>query len=77
MSELTYVFRRISTSIGDKQRCKVANLAKYVHLQDTVCTFQIIISLTNYYLYYTKTVIIYLNKYQLCFYKKDLGKKVM
>ena len=60
MSELTYIFGRISTSIGDKQRCKVANLAKYVHLQE-VCTFQIIISVINYKLYYTKTVIIYLS----------------
>ena len=73
MSELT---SGISASIGDKQWCKVANLAKYIHLQE-VCTFQIIISVTNYELYYTKTVIIYLNKYHLCFYKKDLGKKVM
>ena len=52
------------------------NLAKYVHLQE-VGRFQIIISVTKYQLIYTKAVIIYINKYQLCFYKKDLGKKVM
>ncbi len=33
MSELTYILGRISTSIGDKQRSKVPNLAKNVHLQ--------------------------------------------
>jgi hypothetical protein len=47
MSELTYIFGRISSSIGDKQRNKVANLAKYVHLQE-VGTFQIIILVTKY-----------------------------
>jgi hypothetical protein len=60
--------------IGDKQRSKVENLAKYVHLQE-VGRFQIIISVTKYQLFYTKAVIIYRNKYQLCFYKKYLGKK--
>jgi hypothetical protein len=54
----------------------VENLAKYVHLQD-VGTFQIIIFVTKYQLFYTKAVIIYISKYQLCFYKNDLGKKVM
>ena len=52
------------------------DLAKYVHLQE-VGTFQILISVTKYTLFYTKAVIICINKYQLRFYKKDLGKKVM
>jgi hypothetical protein len=60
--------------IGDKQRSKVENLAKYVHLQE-VGTFQIIISVTKIQLFYTKEVTKYINKYQLCFYKKDLGKR--
>jgi hypothetical protein len=63
--------------ITDKQQSKVENLAKYDHLQE-VGTFQIIISVRKYLkLFYTKPVIIYLNKYQLCFYQKDLGKKVI
>ena len=73
MSGLTYIFGRISTSIGDQQRSKVANLAKYGHLQE-VGTFPIIISVTKYELFYTKTVIIYLNEYQLCFFKTILEK---
>jgi hypothetical protein len=52
----------------------VENLAKYAHLQE-VGRFQIIISVTKYQLFYTKAVIIYINKYQFCFYKKDLEKK--
>ena len=49
---------------------KVADLGKYVHLPE-VGTFQVSISVTKSGLFYTKIVIIYLNKYQLCFYKKD------
>ena len=56
--------------IGDKQQSKVADLAKYVYLPE-VGTFQVSISVTKSWLFYTKIVIIYLNKYQLCFYKKD------
>jgi hypothetical protein len=52
----------------------VENLAKYVHLQEVV-RFQIIISVTKVSTIFTKAVIIYISKYQLCFYKKDLGKK--
>ena len=70
MSELICIIGRISTSIGDKQQSKVADLAKYVHLPE-VGTFQVSISVTKSGLFYTKIVIIYLNKYQLCFYKKD------
>ena len=50
MSELSCNIRMTSTSIGDSLRSKVADLAKYVHLQE-VGTFQIIISVTklNYF----------------------------
>ena len=40
MFEITNIFGKISTSILDKQRNEVANLAKYVHMQG-LCTFQI------------------------------------
>ena len=40
MSELICIIGRISTSIGDKQQSKVADLAKYVHLPE-VGTFQV------------------------------------
>jgi hypothetical protein len=73
---LNTIISKDFNDIGDKQRSEVENLAKYVHLQE-VGRFQIIISVTKYQLFYTKAVIIYINKYQLCFYKKDLGKKVM
>ena len=76
MSELICIIGRIPTSIGDKQHSKVAELAKYVHLPE-VGTFQVSISVTKSWLFYTKIVIIYLNKYQLCPYKKDWGKKAM
>ena len=76
MSELICITGRISTSNGDKQQSKVADLAKYVHLPE-VGTFQVSISVTKSWLFYTKIVIIYLNEYQLCFYKKDWGKNVM
>ena len=63
-------------NIGDKLESKVADMTKYV--RGTVGAFQIIISVTkSCTTFCTKIVIIYLNKYQLCFYKKDLGKKVM
>ena len=45
--EITNTFGRISTSILDKQRNEVANLAKYDHLQG-LCIFQINISVTKY-----------------------------
>jgi hypothetical protein len=73
---LNTIISKDFNDIGDKQRSEVENLAKYVHLQE-VGRFQIIISVTKYQLFYTKAVIIYINKYQLCFYKKDLGGKVM
>ena len=73
MFEITNIFGRISTSILDKQRNEVANLAKCVHLQG-LCTFQINISVTKYWLFYTKSEIICLDKYQLCSYEKDLKK---
>ena len=47
MFKITNIFGRISTSILDTQRNEVANLAKYVHLQE-LCTFQINISFTKY-----------------------------
>ena len=47
MFEITNIFGKISTSILDKQRNEVANLAKYVYLQG-LCTFQINISVTKY-----------------------------
>ena len=47
MFELTYIIGKISTSIGDKHRSKVTNLAEYVHLQE-VGTFQIVISVIKY-----------------------------
>ena len=48
MSELAAVhIWKDFNEIGDKQRSKLANLAKYVHLQE-VGTFQIIISITKY-----------------------------
>ena len=40
MSGLICTIGRISTSIGDKQQSKVADLAKYVHLPE-VGTFQV------------------------------------
>ena len=40
MPELICIIGRISTSIGDKQENKVADLAKYVHLPE-VGTFQV------------------------------------
>ena len=40
MSELICIIGRISTSIGDKQQSKVADLGKYVHLPE-VGTFQV------------------------------------
>ena len=43
MSELICIIGRISTSIGDKQQSKVADLGKYVHLPE-VGTFQVSIS---------------------------------
>ena len=43
MFEITNLLGRISTSILDKQRNEVANLAKHVHLQG-LCTFSINIS---------------------------------
>ena len=46
MPELICIFGRISTSIGDKQQSKVADLAKYVHLPD-VGAFQVSISVTK------------------------------
>ena len=46
MSELICIIGRISTSIGDKQQSKVADLAKYVHLPE-VGTFQVSISVTK------------------------------
>ena len=47
MFEITDTFGSISTSIVDKQQNEVANLVKYVHLQE-LCTFQINISVTKY-----------------------------
>ena len=73
MFKITNIYGRISTSILGKQRKEVVNLAKYVHLQG-LCTFQINISVTR--LFYTKSEIICLDKYQLCSYQKDLGKKL-
>ena len=75
MFEIFNIFGRFSPGILDKQRNEVANLAKYVHLQG-LCTFQINISATKYWLFYTKSAITYLDKYQLCSYQKDLGKKL-
>ena len=46
MSELICIIGKISTSIGDKQQSKVADLAKYVHLPE-VGTFQVSISVTK------------------------------
>ena len=46
MSELICITGRISTSIGDKQQSKVADLTKYVHLPE-VGTFQVSISVTK------------------------------
>ena len=46
MSELICIIGTISTSIGDKQQSKVADLAKYVHLPE-VGTFQVSISVTK------------------------------
>ena len=46
MSELICIIGRISTSIGDKQQSKVADLGKYVHLPE-VGTFQVSISVTK------------------------------
>ena len=46
MSELICIIGRISTSIGDKQQSKVADLAKYVHLPE-VGTFQVCIPVTK------------------------------
>ena len=43
MFELAYIIGTISTSVSDKHRSKVANLVKYVYLQE-VGAFQIIIS---------------------------------
>ena len=40
------IIERISTSIGDKQQSKVADLAKYVHLPE-VGIFQVSISVTK------------------------------
>ena len=34
MSKLINIFGRISTSISDKQRSEMINLAKYFHLQE-------------------------------------------
>ena len=45
-SELICIIGRFSTSIGDKQQSKVADLAKYVHLPE-VGTFQVSISVTK------------------------------
>ena len=45
-AELICIIGRISTSIGDKQLSKVADLAKYVHLPE-VGTFQVSISVTK------------------------------
>ena len=70
MFEITNIFGRISTRIPYKQRIEVANLAKYVFGK-----FQINISVTKYSLFYTKSLIIYLDKCQLCPYQKDLGRK--
>ena len=56
MSELSCIIRRISTNMGDKQESKVADFAKYLHLQE-VGTFQIIISVTKSQLFSTKIVI--------------------
>ena len=47
MFEIINILGRISTSILDKQRNEVANLAKYIHLQG-LCTFQINVSVTKY-----------------------------
>ena len=47
MSKLTKIFGRISTSISNRQRIEVVNMAKYVHLQ-YVGTFKIIISVRKY-----------------------------
>ena len=47
MFEITNIVGRISTSILDKQRSEVANLAKYIHWRG-LCTFQINISVTHY-----------------------------
>ena len=47
MSELICIIGKISTSIGDKQQSKVADLAKYVHLPE-VGTFQVSISVTKF-----------------------------
>ena len=46
MSELICIIGRISTTIGDKQQSKVADLGKYVHLPE-VGTFQVSISVTK------------------------------
>ena len=46
MSELICIIGRISTSIGDKQQSRVADLGKYVHLPE-VGTFQVSISVTK------------------------------
>jgi hypothetical protein len=54
MSELADVhIWKDFNEIGDKQRSKVENLAKYVHSQE-VGRFQIIVSVTKYQLFYTK-----------------------
>jgi hypothetical protein len=42
-----FIFEVSTCEICDKQRSKVENLAKYVHLQE-VGTFQIITSVTKY-----------------------------
>ena len=46
MFELICIIGRISTSIGDKQQSKVADLAKYVYLPE-VGTFQVSILVTK------------------------------
>ena len=46
MSELICIIGRISTTIGDKQQSKVADLGNYVHLPE-VGTFQVSISVTK------------------------------
>ena len=46
MSELICIIGRISTSIGDEQQSKVADLGKYVYLPE-VGTFQVSISVTK------------------------------
>ena len=64
MFEITNIFGRISTRIPYKQRSgKFGQIRIYIY------------SVAKYSLFYTKSLIIYLDKCQLCSYQKDLGRK--